>query len=102
MNSKSTISNLINTIDEIDETLNIYLPKHVDMLNMDTPCLLVTSDTELDEMIIDNECFNYVLGVYSIKDVFENLKQQLNDPTDEQRLEAINFYINNDAYVKLV
>jgi hypothetical protein len=55
-----------------------------------------------DEYSFDNiEDFQWTLSCYDVVDIIENLNQQRENPTDQEYLKAINFYIKNDAFIDL-
>ncbi|MBM3469092.1 MAG: hypothetical protein FJX71_06655 [Alphaproteobacteria bacterium] len=97
MSEKMTLGDILRNINEIDENYNLYLPKGIDSLRTETPCLLLNSNFE-DEDKMEDIIYTYVLGIYSINDIVDNLNQQIKNPTMEQKLYALNFYIQNDAF----
>ena len=61
--------------------------------------LLVSDDPYLDLEIIDN--YSYLMGAFQFEDIINNLKQQIENPTMNTITKAINFYIENNAFIIL-
>ena len=62
--------------------------------------ILIDSDDPDEEKLPDS--FVYIMGLYQVKDIVENLKLQGTDNIDTKKfLAAINFFIENDAYLVL-
>ena len=49
----------------------------------------------------DIDDFHWTLEMKDIEDILSNLSQQVSHPTIEQKIEAINYYIENDAFIDL-
>jgi len=99
----TAMNKLINNINNIDWRFDVYLPKNRDKLEINTPCLLVRYEDEEsleDEKYIDS-IYTYSLQIEDVKSIVENLNEQIKDPTMDQILEAIEFYIENDAFIEI-
>jgi hypothetical protein len=59
-------------------------------------CLLV-----LDEESDFFEGFNYVFGIYIVKDIIDNLYQQKARYNEQELFSAIKFYYDNDCFINL-
>lgn len=45
--------------------------------------------------------YKWTLDCRDIEDIFSNISQQIDQPTIEQKIEAINYYIENDAFIDM-
>lgn len=90
-----TINALFNQIKEIDEGF-LYLKSNE--ISPNEEILIVYEDkyTIPDE---DIDGFKYQLGLDQVQDIIENLTMQIENPTLEDCIEAVNYYIKNDAFV---
>lgn len=90
-----TISVLIDKINEIDEG---FLYSKSSGINADEEVLIVNEDayTIPDETIGG---FQYKLGLHQVQDIIENLRMQIEKPTTENYIDAIDYYIKNDAFI---
>ena len=64
-------------------------------IHIDQPVLI--SDDEYTAEPINN--FNCTLPCGDVKQVLINLKNQISSPTLDDYIEAINYYIENDAFI---
>lgn len=90
------LEQLISTSNKYDEGLNVIFKEHQN-ISLKSVCLLV-SEEELENM---PEIFNLILGLDIFNDILENLHLQKPKYTKAEALEAIIFYINNDAFIEL-
>ena len=102
MTKNIIVKDLLENIDKIDENLNVFFPKNKN-ITKDTQSILLTDKEleEIDEMhdnVFDNKY--YGIGVDVLKDIIENLNQQVEHPTENRKLEALIFYIDNDAFIE--
>ena len=89
---KMTLRNIINNINKYNDAINIMLPRK-DM-SLDSICMMIDNDDIEDEI-------NVAIGLYVLKDILDNLRQQRINFNDDQALEAIQFYLQNDAFIEL-
>lgn len=95
-----TLLELIRNLDSIDPKFSVCIAKESYNFFPDSQFLLVTEEEfEDDEESVGN--FRYICDVYTIQDVLENLRQQKSEFNDIDALEAIEFYIKNDAFIVL-
>lgn len=97
---KYNLLEIIKNIDNIDLSLSICIPKISSSITSGTECLLVTEDEFEEESDIVGE-FNYLCGVHVIQDILENLREQKRNFNNAEALQAVYFYINNDAFIVL-
>ena len=62
-------------------------------------CLIINEDEEAIKL--KSEKWQYLIGVYELVDIIENLKQQKVNYTLEEVLSAFKFYYENDAFIEL-
>lgn len=88
---------LIDQILKFEERNNCFLYKVPGLINL-TDSVLVVEDEDYDapEEIDGYFCS---LSWSGIKDVLDNLSSQIPNPTLENYAEAINYYIENDAFI---
>jgi hypothetical protein len=92
---------LLNNYQKYDFSNNIYVSTK-GLLLIDTICLLIDDDEfSEDSIVINGTLYNYLMNIDVIYSSIENLNQQRENPTDEEYLKAINFYIENDAFIDL-
>lgn len=87
---------IINSLSTIDEKLAIYIPITSDC-TLEDECLLM--DYEEDDTKYKKH--KYFLGVYDIVDIVSNLSQQKSEYTDNDVINAIKHYYENDAFIEL-
>ena len=79
----------------------VYLPMEEEWSLSTRCCLLDTSDIDgTPEFAIKNG-LEFAIEASVILETFENLKEQIQNPTAEQLLEAFLFYYDNDAFLRL-
>ena len=89
-----TLREVIKNIDRYDEALTVsFFCKQISAQSI---CMLVT-DEEID--IYKN---NINIGLYIIQDVLDNLRIQKENYTEQEAINAINFYIQNDAFIDIL
>jgi hypothetical protein len=88
--------NLLREINLYDYTYNLYAIKLP--LKEDSQILLDSDLYEIKESIDD---FYYVMGIQDINDIVENLKLQTCKINVNQIIAAINYYIENDAFMEV-
>ena len=88
----------INRLSTFDENSNVWFDKEKLPLNFDDNCIIAT-DEEIEEFLSSGRlgCF---LGIYQANDIVENVCQQDETYSSQQILEAINFYLQNDAFIE--
>ena len=100
-----TIKELINKIDSFKWNHLSYVEKGD--ITFDTLCIILDENEE--EVLDDNFTFkivaekNYVefLGIADIRDIFDNLSQQIENPIDDLKLEALIFYFETDCFLEV-
>lgn len=90
---KIEIDKLIEAINRYDETLFITFKKGKLLSN--SICFLNSED----EIIEDKE--NVVIGLYQLRDIIENLRLQKANFSLDEVIEALNFYLENDAFIEV-
>jgi hypothetical protein len=45
--------------------------------------------------------FKYRMGIFQMDEIIKNLKMQISNPNTEKYINAINYYIENDAFIRL-
>lgn len=91
-----SIRGIIDRINELDEGFLYAKPNKI----KDEKLLLIYED----EYILPPETmegFQYKMGIFQLRDIIENLKMQKEKPNTEDYIEAINYYIDNDAFIDL-
>lgn len=87
------IKDLINNLEKYDEKLNVLI--FSEKVNPQSKCILIP-DKEIEKYE------NYtIIGLYEIKDILENLMLQRAKFTEQEVIDAINFYIQHDAFMVL-
>lgn len=94
-----TLLEIIRQIESLDESSSICISGDLKLLKLDSKCFLA-SDKEIDGHFLPEE-YSFFIGLYSVKDIIFNLKEQTNEITENKILAAINFFIENDAFVQL-
>lgn len=106
----TTLGQVIQTADNIDCEHSLYLPFD-QKWGLETKALTVlldssgggpeeTEDDHPPEAAI-REGLARAIGMDAVQDVVANLRQQMNEPTPVQLLEAFLFYYDNDAFIEL-
>ncbi len=66
-------------------------------LNLSDNVLIAHEDRYLEAEEIDG--FSYMLELSQVEDVISNLTAQIHHPTLKNIIEALNYYIENDAFI---
>lgn len=91
MKNSISFKEFISTRDQYEETLEIYM---VD-IKFEPDQLLI-----IDYYNTDLKCYKFILHVYEINDIIDNLNQQISKPIGlKMILKAIKFYYYNDAFL---
>jgi hypothetical protein len=96
MNRVVTFRVLLKNLSELDELLDLYLCEDQITIGLDSEILLVNSESKPK-----NKKCKYLIGMYDVFDILDNLNQQVTSPTNQQILDSINFYLENDAYIEV-
>ena len=90
-----TLEEILKFAEEYPWNNDLYLE---DMNNLS----LITRAKVLSEEDSENEkSFKYCLSISSLQDIVNNLKQQTESPNTTQALEALEYYLNNDAFITI-
>ncbi|AUH64615.1 DUF7716 domain-containing protein [Paracoccus zhejiangensis] len=73
-------------------------------LTAETPCMVHDpNDVEDDELDLPNAVveagFDYVIAMQTVQSIVENARLQGRGDSLEDRLRALNFYLENDAFI---
>lgn len=90
---KIEIDQIIKDIDLFDEACFITFKNR--KLVSNSICMLISEE----EMIEEKE--NVVIGLYQLRDVIENLRLQKANFSIEEVIGALNFYLENDAFIEV-
>jgi hypothetical protein len=99
--SVTTLRNIIRNIEEISDELSIYATRNSESKwIIDAPAELVLSEDAAD-VGKEMEELSYFLEVDIAKEVIQVWKEWRNghEPDENQRIEALLYYVNNDAYI---
>lgn len=95
-----TLREILEDLDKISDEFVIYASKN-DEWNLDSPAALVLLDdaAEVDLHLAD---LTYFLEIEIAKEVLEVWKEWRDgrEPTESERVEAVLYYANNDAYLE--
>lgn len=91
---KEIFNDFLNHISDYGYTYSLYAKK-VPISNNDEILLY----DELYDIPDEIDGFMYVIGIDHIEQVLENLSFQIQNPIMEDYIEAINYYIENDAFI---
>ena len=94
---KTIFIDFINNINDYNYKYSLY--SKILPINLGDEILLEEELYDIKDTIGE---FNYIIGVEDIKDIMNNLKMQLPKNNDLQICaNAINYYIENDAFIDL-
>jgi len=96
---KQIITDINNLLKDIDIFTDGQIFSEDRSVRADTDILVIYNDPYFDEERVNKYC--YLISVFQIKEVIENLNQQLIKPNTQDYVDAINFYIENDAFIDL-
>lgn len=99
MAKKLLFSELLGKLDTLNESLYFCLPHSLNFVDLNTECLLL-DDQEMEDQSKFGE-FDCYGGLDFVKDIIDNLKQQVGKFDTKQAISAIDFYIKNDAFIKV-
>jgi hypothetical protein len=100
MAEKINIKNLLCYIEKRKINKELYwlmIPKEISSLSLNTECML-TNGEEIENNNLLRKEYNSSINIDDIEDILNNLRQQVKSPTIEQKLQALNYYIENDAF----
>ena len=66
---------------------------------MSDECLIVSED-EIEDDSVPIDDFHYILGVYTLIDIVENLKGQKSNFSYEEALHSLKYYLKNDSFME--
>ena len=89
--------NFTNLLDSLEKFPEGFLYLKARKVNSFEKVLVVYNDPYFAEDSIEG--YHYSLCIFQIEDILENLYQQISSPTLDQKIEAINYYIENDAFI---
>ncbi|EJD6040637.1 DUF7716 domain-containing protein [Morganella morganii] len=106
MNNETLRSVLLKALD-IPWNLALYLPKNTVNWNLDTLAMIEDpDDVESDEPDDDPEVikeahYKYVISIQMLQSIVTYAKLQKANVTEEELLQCLIYYFNNDAYLTL-
>ena len=98
MSTSLSILELINKYSTFNENVNVCFSEDIHSLKLDSNCF-IKEDQEVDEQLITDS--SICIGLYIVSDILDNLVQQSPTYTAQEALEALVFYIKNDAFIVL-
>jgi len=90
------IDELINQINQFKEG---FLYTKSDRLESQEKVLITYDNDDYTLPLEEIDGFKYRVGIFQIEEVIQNLKIQTKNPDTENCIKAINFYIENDAFI---
>ena len=105
--NNETLRNVLLKVLDISWSLALYLPKNRVNWNLDTLAMIEDpDDVESDELdddpeIIKEANYKYVLSIQMLQRIVTNAKLQKENVTEEDLLQCLIYYFNNDAYLTL-
>lgn len=104
---EETLRNILQKVIGISWNLALYLPK--DTLNWDLDTLAMIEDPDnvesneldADPEVIKEANYKYVLTIQMLQSIVSYAKLQKTNVTEEELLQCLIYYFNNDAYLKL-
>lgn len=105
--NNETIRNVLLKVLDIPWNLALYLPKNTVNWNLDTLAMIEDPDNvESDEPDDDPEVikasnYKYVISIQMLQNIVTNAKLQKVNVTEEELLQCLIYYFNNDAYLTL-
>lgn len=97
MNQMLSMSDFINKLTTFDESLNVWFEKEKLPINSDDGCIIL-NDEEIQKFLSPRQK-GYLLGIYQVNDIVENLYQQNEKYSSKDLIKAVNFYLQNDAFI---
>ena len=89
-----TVRDLIENIFSYSEVGVLY-KKEAEVLNSDTKVLVSFDEYNTEDI----QGYTWTLDCREIESIISNLSEQIPSPTLDQKIEAINYYIENDAFI---
>lgn len=101
MNKNITLGDLLSNIESYSEDLDLYLPNSQNW-EKNTLCKLFQDEEDFQRTKELNHCghYQYILGLYDVKDVIDNAKQQKTKISLDDLIKALKFYFQNDAFIQ--
>jgi|LakMenE18May11ns_1017448.scaffolds.fasta_scaffold9068454_2 hypothetical protein len=90
------IDELINQINQLKEG---FLYTKSDRIKNQEKVLITYDNDNYTLPLEEMNGFKYRMGIFQIEEVIQNLKTQTKDPDTENCIKAINYYIENDAFI---
>ncbi|MEY1274275.1 DUF7716 domain-containing protein [Proteus mirabilis] len=104
---EETLRNVLQKVIDIPWNLALYLPKDTFSWDLDTLAMIEDpDDVESDELDDDPEVikeanYRYVLTIQMLQSIVTYAKLQKANVTEEELLQCLIYYFNNDAYLTL-
>ena len=97
-----TLREALSVADSSRDDAALFLPLR-EVWSLDTACALLATDpyddSEAPPKLAQDHGLGYALSVPQLQDIVSNARQQVAEPTPEQRLAAILFYDDRDAFI---
>jgi len=106
MRLETTLGEVLRNAGELPWDHHLYVPK-AEQLKNGSSVIILNDDEELERSDNDEPIYTemknmmYLLGLSAVQDVVENLQKQTNSPSIEELFEALEYYIENNAFIKI-
>lgn len=95
------ITTILEKINDISWKLSLYSAEQYPFNTESVGVVLDANEEEYAHAaFIKENNLRYILGIQTIQDIVINAKGQKHDVSTNNLLEALNFYIKNDAFIK--
>jgi hypothetical protein len=105
-NHIQTLGDILRGIEKIEKGGNaLYLVRDETEFVETSPCAILNPDDSADPGVIDpdfavNNNLKFALFIDDVESIVSNAKQQIENPTIENLLEAFNYYMEYDAFIR--
>ena len=106
MRLETTLGEVLQKAGELPWDHHLYVPR-TEQLMISSPVIVLNDDEEVERSINNEPLYTestnvkYLLYLSAVQDVVENLQKQVNNPSIEQLFEALKYYVEKDAFIKI-
>ena len=96
------LSAVLNKIENIPWNFTLYALKQKPLAS-DSKCIVLDEEKSDQETLtsIKKKGFLWTLNIQTVQEIISNLKQQLPEAGLAKMIEAVKFYLDNDAFIEV-
>lgn len=101
---KSTLIDILSNSEKLPWNASLFLSGKHPFLS-ENSAMVIDQDKDEDpeerEKRLEEVGYRYALSISTVQEIVNNLKLQIENPTNDQLIEAFNYYFKNDAFIEI-